>query len=61
MQSIPDLDLSRQFRMMVKTAVTNNSVFATRNDGKLRRYTVAIPAHHLVDKLDRLLPLGENA
>jgi len=61
MQSVPDLNLSRYFRMMVKTAVTNNSVFAKRNDGKLRRHTRAIPPHHLLDEINRLFSFGENA
>ena len=39
---------------MVKTAVTNDSVFATRNDGKLRRHTGEIPAHHFLDKINGL-------
>ena len=61
MQSVPDLDLSRHFRMMEKTAVTDDSVFATRDDGKLRRHTGAIPAHHFLDEINRLLSFGENA
>ncbi len=61
MQSVPDLHLSRHFRMMVKTAVTNNSIFATQNNGKLRRHTREIPAHHLLDEINRLLSFGENA
>jgi len=61
MQSVPDLDLSRHFRMMVKTAVTKNCVFASQDNGKLRRHTRAIPAHHFLDKLNRLLSFGESA
>jgi hypothetical protein len=35
MQSVTDLNLPWHFRMMVKTAVTNHSVFTTRHNGKL--------------------------
>jgi hypothetical protein len=60
-QSVPDLDLARHFRMMVETAVTTNSVFATRDNSKLRRHIRAIPAHHLLDEINGLLSFGENA
>jgi hypothetical protein len=47
--------------MMVKTAVTNNSVFAAQHDRKLRRHTRAILAHHFLDEVNRLLSFGESA
>ena len=61
MQSVPDLDLSRHFRMMVKTAVTDNSVFATRHNGKLRWHSRAIPTHNFLDESDSLFAVGESA
>jgi len=61
MQSVPDLDLSRYFWMMVKTAVTNKNVFASRHDGKLRRNTRVVPAHYFLDEINRLLAFGVNA
>jgi len=61
MQSVPDLDFSRHFWMMVKTAVTNDSVLATQHNGKLRRHIRTIPRHHFVDEFNRLISLGENA
>jgi len=61
MQSVPDLDLPRHFRMMVKAAVTNNSVFTAQHDRKLRRHTRAIPADDFLDESDGLLAFGVNA
>jgi len=61
MQSVPNLDLSRHFRMMVKTTVTNHSVFTTRHNGKQRGHTRAIPALHFLDEINRLLAFGVNA
>jgi len=61
MQPVSDLDFSRHFRMMVKAAITNNSVFTTRHNGELRRHTGAIPAHHFLDEGNGLLALGINA
>jgi len=61
MRSVPDLDLPRHFRMMVKAAVTNNSVFTAQHDRKLRRHTRAIPAPHFLDEVNRLLSFGESA
>jgi len=61
MQSVPDLNFSGHFGMMVKTAVTDDSVLTTRHNGELRRHSGAIPAHDLLDKIDRLLSFSENA
>jgi hypothetical protein len=60
-EPVPDLDLSRHFRMMVKTAVTDDRVFATRHNGKLRRHTGAIPRHYFLDESDSLFPFAVNA
>jgi len=61
MQSVPDLDLPRHFRMMVKAAVTNKNVFASRHDGKLRRNIRVVPAHYFLDEINRPLAFGVNA
>jgi len=61
MQSIPDLDFSRYFRMMVKTTVTNDCVCVTGNNRKLRRHTRAIPTHYFFDKSHCLFSFGKNA
>jgi len=61
MQSVSYLNLTRHFRMMKKTAITNDSVFTARKNGKLRRHTREIPAHHLLDEINRLLSFGERA
>jgi hypothetical protein len=47
--------------MMVKTAVTDNSVFATRHNGKLRWHSRAIPTHNFLDESDSLFAFGESA
>jgi len=61
MQSVPDLDLSRYFWMMVKTAVTDDRDLTTWHYGKRRWDRGVIPAHHFLDKSDRLLAFGINA
>jgi len=61
MQAVPDLDLSWQFSMMIKTAVTDNRVLATCDHGKLRWKAVAIPIHNFLDESDRLFAFGESA
>jgi len=61
MQSVADLDLPRHFSMLEKTAVADNRILAPRDHGKLRWNARAIPAHHFLDKLNRLLSFGENA
>jgi len=61
MQPIPDLDLSWQFSVMVKTTVADDRVFSLWNDGKLRGNAGAIPADNFLDESDRLFAFGENA
>ena len=46
---------------MKKTAVTDDRLLATQDNGKLRRDTGAIPAHHFLDEINSLLSFGENA
>jgi len=61
MQSVADLDLSRHFRMMMKTAVTDDCVRATWRDGKQRWGAGAIQGHHFLDHSDSLFAFGVNA
>src|SRR5882762_8654097 len=60
MQPVADLDLPWHFRMMIKTAVTDNRVLATRDHGKLRWNAAAIPAHNFLDESDRLFGFGKT-
>jgi hypothetical protein len=61
MQWVADLDLPRHFSVLEKTAVTDNRIFARRDHRKLRWNARAIPAHHFLDKLNRLRSFGESA
>jgi len=62
MQSVPDLDFPRHFRVLKKPAVTDNPLFTTRDNGKLRWDAGAIPTHNFLDESDSLFfAFGENA
>src|SRR5262249_25898876 len=59
---VPDLKVfDPVLRVIKETAVTDDRVFAARDDRKLRWNAGAIPAHNFLDKSDRLFPFGENA
>jgi len=60
-QSVPDFDLARHFRVLKKTAVTDNPCFTARGHGKLRWDAGAIPTHNFLNESDSLFSLGENA
>jgi len=60
-QSVPDLDLTRHFSVMKKTAVTDDRFLATRDNGKLRWDAGAIPTYNFLDESDSLFAFGENA
>jgi hypothetical protein len=61
MQTVPDLDFSRNFSVMIKTAVTDNGVLIAWDYGKLRWNTKAIPAHDLLDESDSLFAFNKDA
>jgi len=61
MQSVPDLDLTRHFSLMKKTAVTDDRFLAARDNGKLRWDAGAIPTYNFLDESDSLFAFGENA
>jgi len=61
MQSVPDLDFLRHFRVLKKTAVTDNPLFTTRDHGKLRWDAGAIPSHNFLDESDCLFAFSVDA
>jgi len=60
-QPVPDLDLTRHFSVMKKTAVTDDRFLATRDNGKLRWDAGAIPTYNFLDESDSLFAFSENA
>jgi len=60
-QSVSDLDLTRHFSVMKKTAVTDDRFLATRDNGKLGWDAGAIPTYNFLDESDSLFAFGENA
>jgi len=60
-QPVPDLDLTRHFSVMKKTAVTDDRFLAARDNGKLRWDAGAIPTYNFLDESDSLFAFGENA
>jgi len=62
MESVPDLDVFDLMLGMIKeTAVTDERILVTRDNGELRRDADAIPAHDFVNESDCLFTLGKNA
>ena len=60
-QPVPDLDLTRHFSVMKKTAVTDDRFLAMQDNGKLRWDTGAIPTYNFLDESDSLFAFGVNA
>jgi len=60
-QPVPDLNFTRHFSVMEKTAVTDDRVLATRDNGKLRWNAGMIPTYNFLDESDSLFAFGENA
>src|SRR5438132_1340982 len=62
MESVPDLDVfDVMLRMIKETAVTDERILVTRENGELRRDAGAIPTHDFVNESDCLFTLGKNA
>jgi len=62
MESVPDLDVfDLMLRMIKETAVTDERILVTRENGELRRDAGAIPTHDFVNESDCLFTLGKNA
>jgi len=61
-ESVPDLDVFDLMLGMIKeTAVTDERILVTQDNGELRRDADAIPAHDFVNESDCLFTLGKNA
>jgi len=62
MESVPDLDVfDLMLRMIKETAVTDERILVTRDNGELRRDADAIPAYDFVNESDCLFTLDKNA